>query len=116
MAGPGQEEHITTIQGGRGGSQAHSHARHSNGDDVRPAAHSIVRQIKANVPIRIIAALHDTSVVMIEKNYSEHIADHADDLARPTLLETSTLVDRIVNPPADNVTSLDEQRTKGRRS
>jgi integrase len=50
---------------------------------------SIVRQIKANVPIRIVAALHDTSVLMIEKNYSEHIADHADDLARPSLLETS---------------------------
>ena len=53
---------------------------------------SIVRQIKANVPIRIIAALHDTSVVMIERNYSEYIADHADDLARPALLETSAEV------------------------
>jgi integrase len=49
---------------------------------------SIIRQIRANVPIRIVAALHDTSVAMIEKNYSEYIADHADDLARPALLET----------------------------
>jgi len=42
----------------------------------------------AGVPIRVVAALHDTSVQMIEQNYSEHIADHADDLARPTLLQT----------------------------
>jgi integrase len=58
---------------------------------------SIVRQIKANVPIRIVAALHDTSVVMIERNYSEYIADHADDLARPALLETMAEV--IALPP-----------------
>lgn len=49
---------------------------------------SIVRQLLAGVPIRVVAALHDTSVQMIERNYSEHIADHADDLARPALLET----------------------------
>lgn len=49
---------------------------------------SIVRQLLAGVPIRVVAALHDTSVEMIERNYSEHIADHADELARPTLLET----------------------------
>jgi integrase len=49
---------------------------------------SIVRQLLANVPIRVVATLHDTSVAMIERTYSEHIADHADDLARPTLLET----------------------------
>jgi integrase len=49
---------------------------------------SIVRQLLANVPIRVVAALHDTSVKMIEQNYSEHIADHADELARPALLET----------------------------
>ena len=48
---------------------------------------SIVRALLANVPIRIVAALHDTSVVMIEKTYSSHIADHADVVARPSLLE-----------------------------
>jgi integrase len=46
---------------------------------------SIVRQLLANVPVRIVAALHDTSVVMIERNYSKYIADHADELARATL-------------------------------
>jgi len=35
----GQEEHITTIQGGRGGLKAHSHARHSNGDRCTPCGH-----------------------------------------------------------------------------
>jgi integrase len=58
---------------------------------------SIVRQLLAGVPIRIVAALHDTSVKMIEQNYSEHIADHADELARPTLLETMAEV--IALPP-----------------
>src|SRR5262249_13585238 len=46
---------------------------------------SIVRQLLANVPVRVVAALHDTSVVMIEHNYSKYIADHADELARATL-------------------------------
>jgi integrase len=59
---------------------------------------SIVRQLLAGVPIRVVAVLHDTSVQMIEQNYSEHIADHADDLARPTLLETMAEV--ITLPPA----------------
>jgi hypothetical protein len=36
-------------------------------------------------------------VTMIEQNYSEHIADHADELARPTLLETMAEV--IALPP-----------------
>jgi integrase len=58
---------------------------------------SIVRQLLAGVPIRIVAALHDTSVKMIEQNYSEHIADHADELARPTLLET--IAEVIALPP-----------------
>jgi integrase len=46
---------------------------------------SIVRQLLASVPVRVTAALHDTSVVMIERNYSKYIADHADELARATL-------------------------------
>jgi integrase len=50
---------------------------------------SIVRQLLANVPVRVVAARHDTSVAMIEQTYSKHIADHADDLARATLPETT---------------------------
>jgi integrase len=50
---------------------------------------SIVRQLLKGVPIRVVAALHDTSVAMIEANYSAHITDHSDELTRATLPETS---------------------------
>jgi len=43
---------------------------------------SIVRGLMANLPVRLVAALHDTSVVMIEKHYSAFILDMADELAR----------------------------------
>jgi hypothetical protein len=46
----------------------------------------IVRQLKRNVPIRIVAATHDTSVAEIERTYSKHIADHSDDISRAALL------------------------------
>ena len=49
---------------------------------------SIVRQIKANVPIRIIAVSHDTSVAMIERHYSAEITDFADEIARGAMLAT----------------------------
>jgi integrase len=49
---------------------------------------SIVRQLLAGVPIRVVAVNHDTSVVMIERTYSRHISDHADALARAALLDT----------------------------
>jgi integrase len=48
---------------------------------------SITRQLKANVPIRVIAALHDTSVPMIEANYSLSIDKHVDQIVRPALLD-----------------------------
>ena len=50
---------------------------------------SIVRQLLANVPIRIVATLHDTSVKMIERTYSRYIASHSDEIARRALLETT---------------------------
>jgi integrase len=50
---------------------------------------SIVRQLLANVPIRIVATLHDTSVKMIERTYSKHIAEHTDAIARRSLLDVS---------------------------
>jgi integrase len=53
---------------------------------------SMVRLLKAGVPIRVVASLHDTSVAMIERNYSEHIADYTDDLTRGSLLQTSGVV------------------------
>jgi integrase len=48
---------------------------------------SIVRQLLAGVPIRVIAVAHDTSVGMIEKNYSPHIVDFTDTIVRGALLD-----------------------------
>jgi integrase len=48
---------------------------------------SIVRQLLAGVPIRVIAVAHDTSIQMIERTYSRHIIDHADALVRGALLD-----------------------------
>src|SRR6516164_5316097 len=50
---------------------------------------SIVRMLLANTPIRIVSTLHDTSVKMIERTYSRHIAEHTDALARRALLDVS---------------------------
>jgi integrase len=43
---------------------------------------SIVRGLRSGVPVRIVAALHDTSTAMIEKHYSAYILDMADELMR----------------------------------
>jgi integrase len=43
---------------------------------------SIVRQLSEGLPVRVVAGLHDTSTQMIEKHYSAHILDLADELAR----------------------------------
>ena len=48
---------------------------------------SIVRQLLAGVPVRIVAAGRDTSVAMIERNYSRYITDHADALVRGAMLD-----------------------------
>lgn len=47
---------------------------------------SIVRGLRANLPIRLVAALHDTSVEMIEKHYSAYIVDATEELARRAAL------------------------------
>lgn len=48
---------------------------------------SITWQILANVPIRVIAVMHDTSVAMIEKNYTTAIAKASANIVRPVLLD-----------------------------
>jgi integrase len=60
---------------------------------------SIVRALLAGVPIRIVAASHDTSVGQIESNYSKFISEHSDDLSRRALLHDEP-------PIADNVVAL----------
>jgi integrase len=57
---------------------------------------SIVRQLLASTPIRVVASLHDTSVVMIERTYSRFISDHSDALSRRALLDTSGPIDKNV--------------------
>lgn len=47
---------------------------------------SIVRGIRVNLPIRLVAALHDTSVQMIERHYGRYIADGLEDLARAAVV------------------------------
>lgn len=42
---------------------------------------SIVRGLRFGLPIRLVAANHDTSVAMIERHYSRWISDSLDDLA-----------------------------------
>lgn len=52
--------------------------------DVIPYAlrhSSIVRGIRNNLPIRLVAALHDTSVQMIERHYARWIVDGLEELA-----------------------------------
>lgn len=59
---------------------------------------SIIRQLLAGLPVRVVAAAHDTSAAVLERSYSAFIADHADALTRGVLLD-------IAQPPA-NVVAL----------
>jgi hypothetical protein len=47
---------------------------------------SIVRGLKKNLPVRLVAALHDTSVEMIEKHYAAYIIDMTEEMARQMLM------------------------------
>lgn len=52
--------------------------------DVPPYAlrhSSIVRGLRSGLPVRLVAALHDTSTAMIEKHYSAYIVSALDELA-----------------------------------
>ena len=48
---------------------------------------SIVRQLLANVPVRVVASAHDTIVTQIEAHYSKYISEHSDQLSRQALLQ-----------------------------
>lgn len=64
--------------------------------DVIPYAlrhSSIVRGIRANLPTRLVAAIHDTSIVMIERHYARHIADGLDTLAAQAIIPLAACVD-----------------------
>jgi hypothetical protein len=59
----------------------------------------IVRQLLAGIPARVVAVVHDTSIAMLERTYSRHIADVADSATRGTLLDLG-------KPAPDNVVPL----------
>jgi integrase len=61
---------------------------------------SIVRMLLKGIPVRLIAAVHDTSISMVEQHYSRHVTEHSiDDITRVGLLSEPT-------PSADNVVAL----------
>lgn len=61
---------------------------------------SIVRMLLQNVPIRLVASLHNTSVAMIERTYSKYITEHSDDISRKALLHVEPPTDTNVFPLA----------------
>jgi hypothetical protein len=71
---------------------------------------SITRQLLGNVPIRVVADTHDTSVQQIEATYSHCIAEHSDALSRRALLDLDAPAPLAV---ADKVVAL--PRRPGRR-
>jgi integrase len=50
---------------------------------------SIVRGLRAGLPVRLVAALHDTSSEMIETHYSAYIVDATEELSRRAALSFS---------------------------
>lgn len=65
---------------------------------------SIVRGIQANLPVRHVAALHDTSAAMIERHYAAFIVSALDELAAATAVPFATM------PTTDNVVSISTKR------
>jgi len=51
---------------------------------------SIVRGLRASLPVRLVAALHDTSSAMIERHYSRFILDAMDELAARAVVPLTT--------------------------
>jgi integrase len=89
---PGQQYHhlvakvVTAI--GRDPAEVTAYAlRHS----------SIVRALLLNLPIRVVASSHNTSVRMIEANYSKFITEHSDEIYRTALLQHEpTMAENVV--------------------
>lgn len=47
---------------------------------------SIVRGLRAGLPIRLVASNHDTSVQMIERHYARYIADGLEELSAKAVI------------------------------
>ena len=61
---------------------------------------AITRALLAGVPVRLVASSFDTSVAMIEKTYSKHIADHGDEQMRRAAFDIDGVADGNVVPLA----------------
>jgi integrase len=61
---------------------------------------SIVRGLAAGMPVRLVAALHDTSSAMIERHYSAFIIDAMDELAGRAVVPLTTTPATVI-PLAD---------------
>jgi integrase len=51
---------------------------------------SIVRGLRAGLPVRLVAALHDTSSAMIEKQYAAYVVDAMDELSARAVVPLTT--------------------------
>jgi hypothetical protein len=51
---------------------------------------SIVRGLRAGLPVRLVGALHDTSVQMIEQHYAAFIVDATEELARRAVMSMAS--------------------------
>jgi integrase len=51
---------------------------------------SIVRGLRAGLPVRLVAALHDTSSAMIEKHYAAYVVDAMDELSARAVVPLTT--------------------------
>jgi hypothetical protein len=60
---------------------------------------SIVRMLLKNVPIKLVASLHNTSTKMVEKHYAKYITEHSDEVSRHALLQPES-------PVGENVVAL----------
>ena len=58
---------------------------------------SIVRGLRAGLPVRLVAALHDTSSAMIEAHYTRFIADAMDELAARAVVPLTTAPATVVS-------------------
>ena len=58
---------------------------------------SIVRGLRAGLPVRLVAALHDTSSVMIETHYAAYIVDAMDELAARAIVQLTTAAATMVS-------------------
>ena len=47
---------------------------------------SIVRALREGLPVRLVAQLHDTSLAMIEQNYTRFMAHALEDIARKAIM------------------------------